>query len=187
MKRLLQQSQLRHALRQRNSYLYFAAGSILCNVLLILYLFTLLGSEKTILVPPEINKTIWVSSNNVSPEYLSEMAVFFTSMRLNMTPSNAAFQRDLLLRYVRPQNYSIIASQLQKEEERIKSGHITLSFFPTDVTVDSKQKIVRVSGESQSMVGIESSQKCRAIYQLSFIYENGRLLIQSFEEVKDNV
>jgi hypothetical protein len=37
----------------------------------------LIGSEKTVLVPPEIKRSFWVSGKVVSKEYLEEMAYLF--------------------------------------------------------------------------------------------------------------
>jgi conjugal transfer pilus assembly protein TraE len=184
MKRLLQVSQLQHVIRHRNSYLLLATISMVINVMLIIYLFRVIGHERIILLPPHVFKTFWVDGEHVSAEYLSEMGLFFINLRLNTTQSNAAFQHSILLRYIHPSYYPTIKSQFLKEEEKIKASHITLSFYPVNVQVDATKWIVRIQGDLQSIIGQDLQPSQRVMYQLSFTYDAGRLLLKSFEEVK---
>lgn len=187
MKRFLQQSRLQHLIRYRNGYLVLASGSIILNILFILYLFTLVGHERVILLPPHISKSFWVDGHQVSGDYLSEMGLFFTNLRLNVTQENASLQHGILLRYVHPSFYSEMKTQLIQEEERIKTSHITMVFYPVNLQVDTKKWIARITGDLQSVIGQDTQPSQRVTYQISFNYDAGRLLVKSFEEVKDRV
>lgn len=186
MKRHLQESRLQHVIRTRNGYLAIAFGSIILNILLVSYHFTLIGQERVILLPPNISKSFWVDGNQVSSEYLSEMALFFTNLRLNATQENAGMQHSLLLRYVHPSIYPAMKGQLIEEEERIKGSHITMIFYPVNVQVDSTNWVARVTGDLQSIIGQDMQPIQRVLYQITFRYDSGRLLVKSFEEVKDH-
>ena len=48
----------------------------------------LIGTERTVLVPPEIRRSFWVSGDAVSREYLEEMAYWYAGMALNITPAS---------------------------------------------------------------------------------------------------
>lgn len=187
MKRFLQESRLQNVIRHRNGYLVLASGSIILNILFVIYLFTLVGNERVILLPPNVSKTFWVDGNHVSSDYLSEMGLFFTGLRLNATQENAALQHDILLRYVHPSLYSEMKGQLIQEEERIKTSHITMIFYPVNVQVDDKKWITRITGDLQSIIGQDMQPPQRVTYQITFNYDAGRLLVKSFEEVKDHV
>jgi len=154
--------------------------------MLVIHLFYAKGYERTVIVPAQIAQSFWVSANQVSPEYLSEMGLFFANLRLNTTPSSAAMQHDVLLRYVSSNEYETLKTELVYEAEHIKKEHITTAFYPTDVKVDAKKLIVKVIGDLQSTVGDSQLSPKRVIYQLEFTYHASRLLVNSFEEVKEH-
>jgi conjugal transfer pilus assembly protein TraE len=114
------------------------------------------------------------------------MGLFFANLRLNVTPSNAAMQRDILLRYVNPNHYESLKTDLILEAEHLKKEHITTAFYPVDVKVDEKKLLVKIPGDLQSTIGDAQLSPRRVIYQMAFSYHSGRLLINSFEEVKEH-
>lgn len=187
MKNILRQSRIQYLVNNRNGYLTLAALSIVTNILIIFYLFYSKGYERTVVIPPSISKSFWVSANQVSPEYLSEMAIFFVNLRFSMTPANATMQRDIILHYVEPNSYESIKATLVFEAEHMNKEHITTSFYPVDVKVNSTKLIARVVGDLHSTVGESPISPQRVVYQINFGYHAGRLLVKSFEEVKENV
>lgn len=186
MKSLLQKSRIQYLIHTRNGFLALASGSMLMNVFLIFVMFIMMGKERIVIVPPEINKSFWVDASHVSPEYLSEMSLFLTSIRFNLTPSNAEIQRQLLLRYVDPNHYEKIKSELMEEEEQLKKDHISLAFFVSDIKVDANKLVSRISGDLQYSVGDSLLPRQHVNYQVAYSYNAGRLLIKTFDEVKSN-
>jgi conjugal transfer pilus assembly protein TraE len=184
MKYLLQRSRMQTLKFNRNGYLMLASISFVLNIMFMLDIYLLQGRERIILVPPAIEKTMWVTNSKVSPEYLSEMSLFLANLRLNVTASNASQQHELLLRYVAPKNYSAIKTELLTEVENLKKNHITTAFFPTDVEVDGKKTIARVTGHLQSTVGDTHLPFQKVAYQMTYQYQSGRLFVESIEEVK---
>jgi hypothetical protein len=61
------------------------------------------GSERTVLVPPEVHKSFWVSGEKVSGDYLQEMAYWYAGLALNITPHVAEYQKGSLPQIRRPQ------------------------------------------------------------------------------------
>lgn len=187
MKHVLKKSRIQYLVDNRNGYLVLASGSLILNILLSVIIYFMLGYEKTVLVPPTISREFWVSENKVSPEYLSSMSIFLADIRFNLTPSNAALQRQLFLRYVDPTHYEKLKTELIEEESHLKKEHVTMTFFMTDVRVDSKKMIAKISGDLQYIVGDSLQPSQHVIYQMSYRLSSGRLMIQSLEEVKDHV
>jgi len=89
MKHLLQYSRLQHLIQYRNGYLILASISLILNMLLVLAIFLLIGHERIVIVPSIIEKSFWVTENQVSPDYLLQMSRDFANLRLNVTASNA--------------------------------------------------------------------------------------------------
>jgi len=187
MRYLLQRTRLQHLIRHRNGYLALAGCAMGLNILLVILLFSMIGREKIVVVPPEIQKSFWVTSSKVSPEYLSEMVMFLNSLYLNVTPSNAAMQHTVLLHYVDPSVYEKIKVQLITMQDRLKKEHVTLSFQPSHIKVDNQKLMAEVSGDLQYTVGSILLTPRPVIYHWGFNYQQGRLRITSFPEEKQNV
>lgn len=109
---------MQHLVQNRNGYLMLASGSMLLNMMLFFAMFIVIGRERIVVVPPVIEKPLWVTSSQVSSDYLSEMSLFFANLRLNVTGSNAASQRDILLRFVAPEHYNDIKAELLNEVDK---------------------------------------------------------------------
>jgi conjugal transfer pilus assembly protein TraE len=186
MKFTLAHNQLEKIFAQRNGYMMLAIGSMAVCLLQIIFMFFMMGRERIILIPPGIEKTFWVSASQISPEYLSEMTSFFASLRLNVTPDNAAIQRDTILRYTDPAYYNTLKSQLVQEADKLTDQHISFAFYPVTVKVDAKHFKAIIEGDLKSFVGEAFLPTTRVKYLVSYRYDGGRLLVKSFEEVKEN-
>src|SRR5579862_9031039 len=147
MKNVLKQSRLQYLLDNRNGYLVLASGSLLLNVILSGILYCMVGYEKIVLVPPTIIHGSWISENKVSSNYLSSMSIMLSDFRLNLTPDNAALQRQLFLEHVDPKNYEKLKSELIEEGEKLKKEHITLSFYMTNVASDADKMMSKIEGD----------------------------------------
>jgi conjugal transfer pilus assembly protein TraE len=185
MKYLLQKSRLQHLIQYRNGYLVLASGSLVLNILLVVFLFFMIGRERIVVVPPEINKAFWLTSNRVSPDYLSEMVLYLNSLSFNLTPANANMQHRVLLRYVDPSYYETVKIKFIEIEDRVKKEHITMAFYPSEPPkVDANKLIARITGDLQYTVGDIQLPPQRVTYQYGFRYTQGRLTLTSFPEVK---
>jgi conjugal transfer pilus assembly protein TraE len=178
-------SHLEKIISQRNGYLVMASGLILLCLLQSIVIIFSYGRERIVIVPATIEKSFWVDSNNVSPEYLSLMTKYYLSLRFNLTPENVAEQREELLRYIDPAYYSDLKSRLVQEEDRIREQHINMVFYPVDVKENTKKMQVIVDGDLKINIGDAPIPTKRTRYLISYRYRAGRLLIKSFEEVKN--
>ena len=178
-------SHLAKIISQRNGYLVLACGALIICLLETMIILLLIGREKIVIVPPSIEKSFWVSAQNVSPEYLSEMTMFFANLRLNMTPDNAGMQREVLLRYTDPAYYNSLNSQLVKEADRLNDQHISMAFYSVNIKVNSKKLEAIIEGDLKASVGDAAIPTKRMRYLVGYRYDAGRLLIKSFEEVKN--
>jgi len=186
MKYLLQQSRLQYLVQNRNGYLFLSIGSLFLNIFLSCIISCTVGRERIILVPPEIQKSFWVTNNTVSPDYLTEMAIFFANLRLNVTPANALLQHDLLLRYVGSRYYNDLKLSLSEERDLLKKDHITTAFFPENISVDPKHLQAKIKGTIYQTISDTQLPAQVKTYLLSFNYNNSKLNIESFTEIKAN-
>ena len=185
MKLQIQKSLLQYVIRHRNGYLAIACGSLLLNILLSIGMISMIGHEKIILVPPKISQTFWVGHNDISPEYLSEMSHFFTTLRFNITPSTIESQRETLLRYVSPEYYESLKVELINEAGHMTRDHINTIFYPVDIKVDTKNLDALVTGDLLTTVGANPLPVRRVTYLVSYSHNNYRLLVKKLVEVKN--
>ncbi len=184
MKSLIQKSRLAELMEQRNGYLVLASGLLMLCIFLVILSFYLSGRERVIVVPPIVERAFWVSNNEVSPEYLSEMTAFFAYLRLNVTPDSIDHQRQTLLHYTDPRYYGVLNDALVAERDQLFNQHITTAFYPVDVKVDAKALTAQITGDLLSSVGNTHMNPQRVSYQIHYRYDNGRLLVSNFQEVK---
>ena len=104
------------------------------------------GSERTILVPPEVHQTFWVSGQKVSTEYLQEMAYWYSGLALNVTPHVADYQKNLFLKYAAPSEYGRLQAEFGARTEFIRKNNASTQFSPQSVMPDEAAMKVALTG-----------------------------------------
>ena len=173
-------------LRRRNRTLGFGVASL--GVVLIFALITILkmaGTERTVIVPPHIDKSFWVTSERASKDYLNQMAAYVAYLILDVDPAVVDWKRDALLNWVLPEQHSALKSRQQLEADRLKRINAATFFRPQQLVANEEQQTVTVRGRLRTMInGQETSNELKA-YRVAFRYEGGRVQLKSFEEVAD--
>lgn len=178
MKLLLLNTRLRDIVAQRNSLL--TVCFCLLGIVFVQALCFLFKSEHVVVVPPETKQSFWVEKGRASASYIEEMALFFTTLILDTSPSSAAYQRDVLLRYAVPEAYGPLRAMLLEDEERSKKEQLSTSFKPASIQVNPKSLTAEITGDLISYVGQKHLSQVRESYRFQFTFTQGRLLIKSF-------
>ena len=100
-------------------------------------------------------------------------------------PPRMSRQYGMLLDYVSEQHWPDIQPRLLREAEQVKSENITSRFDIEQVEVALEDLKVRFTGELQKHVGsrpLEPEKK--AIYEVSFSYEQSELSLLSINRVE---
>lgn len=182
MKLTLYKSRIQYLIARRNGYLMLALSSMLINLVLITSLVFMFRAERVILVPPEIERPMWITGHNVSPAYLDSMSLYLTTLLLNVTPSNASLQHERFLKWVDGRVYSPIKTKLAIEAERLTHDHMTIHFDLSSVKSDAEHLVSRIEGDLEYKIGLEALPLKHVIYELTFSYQSGLLKLLSFEE-----
>lgn len=145
----------------------------------------LIGSEKTVLVPPEIKRSFWVSESSVSKEYLEEMAYWYAGLALNITPIASDYQNNLFLKHAAPAEYGRLQAEMGARAEFMKKNNTATLFSVRNVTTDERNQRVALSGTLYTYVGDKKGGERSATYMVGFKYLNGRLYVSDFRETSD--
>jgi conjugal transfer pilus assembly protein TraE len=143
------------------------------------------GSERTILVPPEVHKSFWVSDQKVSAEYLEEMAYWYAGLVLNVTPHLADYQKNLFLKYAAPSDYGRLQAEYGAWTDFIRKNNASTQFSPQSVMPDEAAMKVALTGVLLTWVGDKKASEKQTTYVVGFSYLNGRLHVSEFKETSD--
>lgn len=172
------------ALQARNRGLATMAGVLSFALLAaMIAILNILGTERTIVVPPTINKSFWVTGSSVSAEYLEQMGSFIAWLILDVSPSSIEWKKEALLPYVTPKEHEALKNRQDIEAERIKRLNANTYFLPSQLVPSESDQSVVIRGRLRTQVnGQETSTEPKA-YLVKFEYTGGRIQLQTFKEI----
>jgi type IV conjugative transfer system protein TraE len=106
-------------LQWRNRLLIVALALLSLNIIQSVSIFSLIGTQKTIVIPATFDREFTVSSK-FSDSYLEQMSQYFAALLLNITPNTFAMQAEQLLQHVASQNYAAVKTQLVAQTAEIE-------------------------------------------------------------------
>lgn len=171
-------------MRKRNHGLGLAVGGLIAALLACLVIIvTLIGTERTIVVPPSIDKTFWVTKDRVSHEYLEQMGSFIAWLILDVSPASIDWKKDILLNYVAPDQHGAMKSRQEIEAERIRRINASTSFLPQQLVPSEEQQTVVIRGRLRTQVNGQDTATETKSYLAEFRYAGGRMHLKSFKEI----
>lgn len=180
------QSKLFDAIKRKNLFLGFSLLLGLTVCLQSFIIWSLANDEKIILVPPQLEQSVWLKGNEVSSNYLEQMSLFFTNLALNLTPDNADFMHQKILRLVDPKIYSELKAKLASDARELKQRNITTTFYPVNFAINKTKHQVDITGDFETQVGKTQTSLVRRTYRVRFNNHQGQWFISEFRELKDN-
>ena len=160
---------------------FVSVALLISNVLLSVFVVTADTSEKTIIVPPDLEKSFFVKGDELSPEYIEQMAKYFSQLLLTYHKQNAQSQFNTILRHTNPLVYGEMNTRFLIEVERILRNDISSVFYLMGIHIKNNSAVL--IGEQLGMVGSQVVSKNKKTYQINFNYDSGKLTIVGFNEV----
>lgn len=157
-----------------------------CLVLSLLVNLNVVGTERIVLVPPNISKTFWVSKDKVSKDGLEEMAAFVAWLQLNVSPKTVDWKREVLLKWVAPEDYDATKNLMDREADRLKRNNADTDFELQQLSADERDQSVVITGRLRVRVnGVEAGEPSVRSYRSQFKYAGGRVHVAAFKEIKN--
>lgn len=158
---------------------WIALCVLLTLSILLLGLGLLQRREKIILVPPTLHKSFWVQGDQLSKEYLEEMALYLSKLLLDLTPSSLRQNHTILLRYTTPESYGTLKNQFFQEEQEYESLQLSTYFKPSSVHVNPESLTAEVKGTLSRYVAGKEIQTTSETLFLKFANRGSGLLLES--------
>ena len=134
-------------------------------------------NAKIIITPPVVHEEFWVKGNEVSSSYLKEMAYYYMTLVMNVTPHTVDYQTDVFLKYVDSSYYQPLKTRMDVTAGRIKRDNISTVFMATRLDVDDKSRRVLVTGALSTYVGNTMQSQSSRKYLVEFSRHGVRLLV----------
>jgi len=144
-----------------------------------------LGMEKTIVTPPHIEKSFWVSADGVSKSYLEQMAYWYAGLVLSVTKSTGEYQKKLFLQYASPQKSGQLAAEMTARLEFMEKNSASTLFTVRAVKADEKLMRVAIYGDLETFVQDKRISIKQVIYAIAFQNLNGRIFVTEFKETNE--
>jgi conjugal transfer pilus assembly protein TraE len=173
------------ALRKANRTLGAGIAVLgLCLLISLGLIASLIGAERTVIVPPSIDKSFWVSKDKASREYLEQMAGYVSWLMLDVTPTTVDWKRNVLLNWVAPDQHAAMKTKMDIEADRLRTNNASSSFLIQQLTADEKEQSVLLTGRLRRQInGTDVAEPETRSYLAQFQYAGGRVHIQTFKEI----
>ena len=171
-------------MRRRNRGLGVVVGALAVGqVVALLVILNLLATVRTVVVPPTIEKSFWVTRDKASTEYLEQMAGFIAWLVLDVTPASIDWKKEILLGYAESQQYGALKSRQEVEAERLKRINAATVFAPQQLVPSEDTQSVVIRGRLRTLVnGFETANDLKA-YLVEFSYAGARMHLKTFKEI----
>ncbi len=144
-----------------------------------------LGMEKTIVTPPTIEKSFWVSADGVSKSYLEQMAYWYAGLALTATKATGEYQKKLFLQHASPEKTGQLAAEMTARLEFIEKNSASTLFTAQSLNADEIRMRVAVFGDLETFVQDKRISVKHVVYVLVFKNINGTLFVNEFKETNE--
>ena len=171
-------------MRRRNRGLGLAVGALAAGqILALVVILNLLGTVRTVVVPPSLNKTFWVTRDQASNEYLEQMGSLVAWRVLDVTPASIDGKKAILHGYVGRDQDGPRRTRQEVEAERLKRINAATVFAPQQLVPSEEGQSIVIRGRLRTLVnGFETGNDLKA-YRVEFSYAGARMHLKSFKEI----
>ncbi|MFH0810112.1 MAG: type IV conjugative transfer system protein TraE [Pseudomonadota bacterium] len=143
------------------------------------------GRVRTVLVPPKVEREVWLEAGEVSTAYLQMMGGYVAELASSYSPKNARSRFGLLLYYVDPAHYAEVKASLDATAAQVERLGVAQAFFPQGAEVDAAKNEVTVTGLIQRTVEGQVVESGPRNVSVTYDISNGRFEVESIQIKSD--
>ncbi len=177
---------LAQAAEVRLLFIVLMLGSFVLNVILVTTVAIWPKEQRTVILPPVVQKSFWVDGNNIAPEYIEMMGAYVLQLMLNVTPGSVKYQTEMLLGITDPRIHPVIKKLSLSTAARLTRDGVSTVFTPESVYTDSKTPNRMAWGGSLiTLMTDKRVSELRKYYMVEFATVAGRTVLSRFEETSE--
>lgn len=186
MKRESYEADVQMLIRQ-NRFLWLALGGIVTAlVLALLVAWAGMGATRTVVTPPKIEKSFWITDNTASGEYIDQMAQWVSYLTLDVTPDNVQYKSDLLLKLAHPDYHGALQQKLRVNAEKIRRDNAATSFDIRTVRAAPDALAAVLTGQLKVLINGTPVKNEIRHYLARFDLDGGKAQLIQFKQVKND-
>lgn len=174
--------ELKSRMRRRDHLIGFL---LLLVLIASMTIYRLIGAERTVVTPPAISKTFWVSGEKVGNAYLEQMGGYVAWLILDVTPASIEWKKDALLTFVAPEHYGALKIRQEVEAERLRRLNASTYFLLQQLEPDEEKQSVVLTGLLRTTVNGQETRPVQCRYLAGFSFKGGRTHLSMFKEIND--
>jgi conjugal transfer pilus assembly protein TraE len=186
MKRDAYEADVQMLIRQ-NRFLWLTLGGIVTAlVLALLVAWAGMGATRTVVTPPRIEKSFWITDNTASGEYIDQMAQWVSYLTLDVTPDNVQYKSDLLLKLAHPDYHGALQQKLRVNAEKIRRDNAATSFDIRTVRAAPDALAAVLTGQLKVLINGTPVKNEIRHYLARFTLDGGQAQLIQFKQVKND-
>lgn len=140
-------------------------------------------TQKTIILPPKIDKEFWVVSGELSTAYFEQVGFYIADRVMSVSPVSAESSYDTLLPFISddPKELGKIREKLVEQADFIKKENIYQVFYPLHISINNKERYFEVIGTLRKFVGELYIHEVQSSVKVYYSVVSGRLKINNLE------
>lgn len=148
-------------------------------VVLSVIIFRLIGASRTVIMPPSLEETVWVSGEAASKEYLRRMADYVSQQIMEFTPADIDRRKKNILFYVQTQNFKDMDAKLDSWKTMVLSGGLSQTFRPDKFNI-TENKII-VGGHLVRSMKQDTVWDHEGELEMEYTIDGGRFYLRGFK------
>ena len=123
------------------------------------------GGTVVVMVPPEVDRSMWAAGNTASPEYLTKVAMPLIAYLANVHPESVDLSFKTFMGFVAPESASIIQERLNADKSYILDRQMSRVFYPMQTQV-VKDTVTLIGLERRFIAGTIVADNDKRYYRL---------------------
>jgi conjugal transfer pilus assembly protein TraE len=171
----------------QNKRLALVAGALgLCLLLSLVIILNMLGRERTIVSPPALKQSFWLTSSTASASYIEEMSLWISSLILDVTPDDVAYKSKLLLQYAHPESHGKLKERQDLEIARLKRDNLSTYFVLATVHANADQLSAVLTGKLHTLINGARVADQERHFLVKWRMDGGRAHLVEFAEASQS-
>ncbi|MDE3049654.1 MAG: hypothetical protein KGJ48_07105 [Nitrospirota bacterium] len=141
------------------------------------------GGTVVVMVPPEVDRSMWAAGNTASPEYMTKVAMPLIAYLANVHPESVDLSFKTFRGFVAPESAGIIQERLNADKSYILDRQMSRVFYPMQTQV-VKDTVTLIGLERRFIAGTIVADNDKRYYRLKLRMNDWKLQVVDLDAGK---
>ncbi|MDE3039022.1 MAG: hypothetical protein KGJ82_00395 [Nitrospirota bacterium] len=141
------------------------------------------GGTVVVMVPPEVDRSMWAAGNTASPEYMTKVAMPLIAYLANVHPESVDLSFKTFMGFVAPESAGIIQERLNADKSYILDRQMSRVFYPMQTQV-VKDTVTLIGLERRFIAGTIVADNDKRYYRLKLRMNDWKLQVVDLDAGK---